>query len=214
MEDKRLPEAGAAPGATPASYSTADVARRLGVSVPTVQRWVDAGHLRAWKTLGGHRRIDARSAERLIRSRQLPDEPAGALAGAAADTQVCIVIVEDNPDDREVMAALCEAAWPGARITLADNGFVGLVAIGQEAPDVVVTDIVMPKMDGLEMLHQLAQHPELRPRLLVAASSQPPEILQRRSPLPQGVLFVAKPIDPDPFIGLLREGLAARSPRR
>ena len=39
------------------SYSTAYVASRLGVSVPTVQRWVDAGHLKAWKTPGGHRRF-------------------------------------------------------------------------------------------------------------------------------------------------------------
>ena len=51
----------------PPSYSTAHLARRLGVSVPTVQRWVDLGHLKAWKTVGGHRRIDAESAENFIR---------------------------------------------------------------------------------------------------------------------------------------------------
>ena len=50
----------------PRSYSTADVARRLGVSVPTVQRWVDLGYLKAWKTVGGHRRIDAETADRFI----------------------------------------------------------------------------------------------------------------------------------------------------
>jgi excisionase family DNA binding protein len=216
-----MPEPDVASTATPTSYSTAYVARRLGVSVPTVQRWVDAGHLRAWKTLGGHRRIDARSAERLFRSRQLPDEDANAAVAAPTSSRASsrtsstqrqgrqetppgIVIVEDNPDDREVLAALCEAAWPGARITLADNGFVGLVAIGQEAPDVVVTDLVMPKMDGLELLHQLARHPELRPKLLVAASSQSPDLATPKGPLPEGVVFVLKPIDPEPFIRMLR----------
>jgi excisionase family DNA binding protein len=49
------------------SYSTVEIARRLGVSIQTVQRWVDAGRLKAWKTLGGHRRIDADSAEALLR---------------------------------------------------------------------------------------------------------------------------------------------------
>ncbi len=48
------------------SYSTVEVSRRLGVSIQTVQRWVDSGHLKAWKTLGGHRRISAESAETLL----------------------------------------------------------------------------------------------------------------------------------------------------
>jgi len=54
------------PGQRPSSYSTAHVAKQLGISVPTVQRWVDAGQRKAWKTPGGHRRIDADSAERLF----------------------------------------------------------------------------------------------------------------------------------------------------
>lgn len=51
----------------PRTYSTVEIARRLGVSIQTVQRWVDTGKLKAWKTLGGHRRIDAESAEALLK---------------------------------------------------------------------------------------------------------------------------------------------------
>jgi excisionase family DNA binding protein len=40
------------------SYSPKQLADELGVSVQTIQRWADAGHLKAWKTLGGHRKID------------------------------------------------------------------------------------------------------------------------------------------------------------
>jgi excisionase family DNA binding protein len=185
----------------PTSYSTAYVAERLGVSVPTVQRWVDAGHLKAWKTLGGHRRIDAQSAERLFESQDLPE-------AGTAKAPPSVVIVEDNPDDRDLLAALCEEAFPGARLTLAENGFVGLVAVGQAAPDVLITDIVMPKMDGIEMLRQLSQHCAVRPRVLVAASSEPAELRFRRGRLPDDVLFVAKPIEPEPFIELLRTSLA------
>jgi excisionase family DNA binding protein len=185
----------------PTSYSTAYVAERLGVSVPTVQRWVDAGHLKAWKTLGGHRRIDAQSAERLFESQHLPE-------AGTAKAPPSVVIVEDNPDDRDLLAALCEEAFPGARLTLAENGFVGLVAVGQAAPDVLIADIVMPKMDGIEMLRQLSQHCAVRPRVLVAASSEPAELRFRRGRLPDDVLFVAKPIEPEPFIELLRTSLA------
>ncbi|XVJ69915.1 MAG: excisionase family DNA-binding protein [Rhizobacter sp.] len=55
------------------TYSTVEIARRLGVSIQTVQRWVDSGKLKAWKTLGGHRRIDAESAEALLATRGYQD---------------------------------------------------------------------------------------------------------------------------------------------
>ncbi len=51
---------------SPRAHTTVAVAKRSGVSLQTVQRWFDAGHLKAWKLLGGHRRIDAASAERLF----------------------------------------------------------------------------------------------------------------------------------------------------
>lgn len=191
----------------PDSYSTAYVATRLGVSVPTVQRWVDAGHLKAWKTPGGHRRIDARSAEALFHGRPLPHDEPSEHAGAPAATK--IVIVDDNPDDRELLALWVDTAIPGAQVTLADNGFQGLVAIGQVAPDVVITDIMMPGMDGVEMLNQLAQHCAVRPRVLIATSSLKPTQLGQHGPLPEGVSFLAKPMAPNEFFQLLRSALAS-----
>ena len=78
------------------SLSTAEVARLFRVSVPTIQRWVDAGHLKAWKTPGGHRRVDAASVQAL---RAGPAQAAG---------PVQVVVVDDNPDDRDW--------WPNARV--------------------------------------------------------------------------------------------------
>jgi excisionase family DNA binding protein len=193
------------------SYSTAYVARRLGVSVPTVQRWVDAGHLRAWKTIGGHRRIDAASAEQLFRSQSLPEE--GATTAVPVPVALQVVVVDDNPNDRDILTALVEAALPGARVAVAENGFQGLVAIGQLAPDVVVTDIVMPHMDGFAMLEQLSSHCAVRPRVLVAASSQSPEQLAHRGTLPPGVHFMRKPLEPDEFCAMLRGAVAATAGR-
>lgn len=190
----------------PDSYSTAYVATRLGVSVPTVQRWVDAGHLKAWKTPGGHRRIDARSAEALFRNRPSLD---GDAAHADGPPPLKIVIVDDNPDDRELLALWVDTALPGAQVTLADNGFQGLVAIGQIAPEVVITDIMMPRMDGVEMLNQLAQHCAVRPRVLIATSSLNPSQLAQHGTLPEGVHFLAKPMVPGDFFQLLRSALAS-----
>jgi len=188
----------------PSSYSTADVARRLGVSVPTVQRWVDSGHLRAWKTVGGHRRIEAESAERLFRSH---GGGVATVALPAADTPLSVVIVDDNPDDRELLVVLVEDALPGAVITVAENGFQGLVAIGRHAPRLVVTDIVMPHMDGLAMLREIVERCEVKPEAIVAVSSRTPAQLASAGGLPPEVRYVPKPIDPGAFTMLLKAAL-------
>ena len=45
--------------------TTAEAARSLGVSIRTIQLWVDGGALAAWKTVGGHRRITLDSLNKL-----------------------------------------------------------------------------------------------------------------------------------------------------
>lgn len=187
------------------SWSTAEAARRLGVSTPTVQKWVDLGHLQAWKTVGGHRRIDADSVERFLASRggQAVARPASARADGPT-----VLIVDDNPDDRDVLQALVEQVLPGARITLAENGFEGLVAVGHAQPRVVVSDLVMPHMDGVAMLHHLRALPDGTPRVVIAVSSESAASLKRLGPLPHGVHFCAKPVDPAHFARCLHEGLA------
>ena len=184
----------------PPSYSTTEVARRLGVSQPTVQRWVDAGHLQAWKTPGGHRRIDAASAERLIEAQRRP-----ALATAAPrPLPRRVVVVDDNADDRELLAAIVQAALPDAELRVFENGIQALVAIGHTSADVVITDLNMPHMDGAEMQRQLAAHCLVRPRCIVAVSADCDADGRPRTPLPEGVNFFAKPLDAERLIAALK----------
>jgi len=183
----------------PASYSTAELARRFGVTTPTVQRWVDLGYLKAWKTAGGHRRIEAESAERFLTEQGLaavtteappPPHPAGGLS---------VLIVDDNPDDRDVLAALVQLALPGSVVTVVENGFQALGAIGRAVPDVLVTDIEMPHMNGLEMVRHLCSEIPKAPRVIFAVSSHEPRRIDELGGLPAGVALVAKPIDPLAF---------------
>ena len=185
------------PTAGPRSYSTAYVARRLGISVPTVQRWVDSGELVAWKTPGGHRRIEADSADRLFAARGQP-----ATAGPT------VVVIDDNADDRDILGALVRSALPECRLDLYDSGIQALVAIGHTPPDIVITDLVMPHMNGIEVLRQLAGQCVVHPQLIVAVSSLGPRQLERLGALPEGVHFVAKPVEPQPFVDLLRSEVA------
>jgi len=204
---------------TDTSHSTADVARRLGVSIPTVQRWVDQGYLKAWKTVGGHRRIDDESLQQFMARNGVRDEVAAAHAtpgAAGGDTGThagdgpSVLIVDDNPDDRDLLTAMVEAALPGARIDLATNGFEALMCIGRTRPQVVISDLLMPHMNGLEMLRHLGADtdPAARPRLIVAVSSETPLRLAHLGALPRGVRFLQKPVRPAELAATLHEGLA------
>lgn len=68
-----------------------------------------------------------------------------------------ILIVEDEPDIREAMAEAIEQA--GFEALTAENGNVGLTKALAEKPDLILLDIIMPIMDGHEMLKRLRQDP-------------------------------------------------------
>lgn len=178
------------------SLSTTEAARRLGVSTPTVQRWVDAGLLRAWKTPGGHRRIEAASVQALQ-------------AAPRTDvTRLDVVIVDDNPVDRELMEAAVHEALPAAQVGVFDDGVPALLAIGRHAPSVVITDIVLPHMDGLEVVRRLAALPQARPALLIVVSATVPQAQARAGGLPADAVFLRKPLDARALVELLRRRAA------
>ena len=196
------------PPQSPASYSTAHLARRLGVSVPTVQRWVDLGHLKAWKTVGGHRRIDAESAEDFIRI-QAQQRGGDAAAPAEAVAPFSVLVVDDNPDDCDLLCALVEMAVPGARVVVAHNGFDALIEVGKAMPDLIVTDISMPHMDGVQMIRHLSTEGAPRPPAIVAVSAHRPAQVERMGGLPPGVTLLAKPVDPARFVETVNAALDA-----
>lgn len=187
-------------GESKASYSPRQLAQVLGVSVQSVQRWVDAGRLKAWKTPSGHRKIDAASAQSLIDAMRAGG---GEPQGAGGESSPRVLIVDDDPAALELVEMLVEEAFPSAVIAKARNGFEGLQALGRMTPDILVTDIVMPHIDGLEMLRHVATQPD-RPGLVIATSFLQQDELERRGGLQDGVAFLPKPLDPVAFLALLR----------
>lgn len=171
------------------TYSTVEVARRLGVSVQTVQRWVDVGRLRAWKTFGGHRRIDAEDANALFR-----EFAQGRAATGAVQKELTVLVVDDNPVDREMAFLLVQAVLPAATVIKVASGFEALVAIGKQRFDALITDIEMPHMNGVEMLRHLVAEVEDRPRQLLATSIHSPQKLRSMGELPAEVSFIPKPL--------------------
>lgn len=64
----------------------------------------------------------------------------------------CLLVIDDNPEFREILRAHLEAI--GHRTVLADNGEQGLAVLERGGIDMVLTDILMPKRDGVEVLRE------------------------------------------------------------
>jgi excisionase family DNA binding protein len=133
--------------------STKEAATMLGVSHRTVQLWVESGVLQAWKTAGGHRRITMKSVEKLVGERQQAIQLPAVVSAPAATGKVLVV------DDDTTMLRLYELEMAGWNVPLtvlkAHNGFEALIKIGESKPDLLISDLSMPGMDGFRMIRTL-----------------------------------------------------------
>lgn len=169
-------------------YTSREAAKVLGVSVTTIQIWVESGVLPAWKTAGGHRRIPSEAVEAMLAGQKT----------AAAKEHVThphsVLIVEDEPVQRELYK-LKFAEWNlPINLYLAQDGFEGLVMAGKYAPDLIIADLSMPGMDGFEMIRKLAQSEEIKvPAVIVVTGLSAQEIAERGG-LPQGIPVYSKPL--------------------
>jgi CheY-like chemotaxis protein len=86
---------------------------------------------------------------------------------------VRILIIEDDPDMRELLIEVLESV--GHEVLVADDGTQGLQMLREEAPDLVLTDIVMPNMDGLEFLQEIHSAESGSKIKTIAISGAPPQ---------------------------------------
>jgi excisionase family DNA binding protein len=140
--------------------STKEAAAVLGVSHRTVQLWVESGTLQAWRTAGGHRRITLESVNRLVEGRRVAiaaHAPPPVASAAPASSTRRVLVVDDDP----LMLRLYELEMAGwgmdLNVVKANNGFEALIRIGEERPDLLVSDLNMPGMDGFRMIRTLRE---------------------------------------------------------
>ena len=83
-----------------------------------------------------------------------------------------VLIVDDEPDIRFMMRVILEGA--GYSVTEARHGAAGLKSAKASHPDLVTTDVMMPTMDGLELIERLRSDPKTAgiPILIVSGNSE------------------------------------------
>jgi len=181
---------------TPEFCSTKQAAEMIGVSHRTIQLWVESGVLHAWKTAGGHRRITTASVLKLV------DQRREAIGGHAAPALAPSANTEDGKkkllivDDDTTMLRLYELEMSGwglpVELIKASNGFEALIKIGESRPDMLISDLNMPGMDGFRMIRTLRADPAYANMAIVVISGLDQATVASMG-LPADIPFFSKP---------------------
>ena len=181
--------------------STREAAELLGVAVSTVQLWTNDGLLKAWTTAGGHRRISKSSVEDMLKQKNAVIEN----KKVNKDRPLSIVIVEDNEQEITLYEQQF-ARWDmNADVKIFKDGYTGLMNIGRSLPDIIISDLMMPDMDGFEMLKAIKKNPELEDCKLIAVSALTADEIKTRGGLPGDVITFRKPLPFNELETLIRD---------
>lgn len=129
--------------------TTKDIIEIFNVTRVTVAGWVNSGKLAAIKTLGGHSRFRRDDILQLLNDRHIP------IPQSLQTDSPLFLIVDDEPSILKTLPRRILALYPSVRVDTADNGVEGLLKIGHEPPAVVILDLHMPKMDGIEVIRRI-----------------------------------------------------------
>ncbi|MDD5389962.1 MAG: excisionase family DNA-binding protein [Gallionellaceae bacterium] len=169
--------------------STSQAAKMLGVSLGTVQNMVEEGVLDAWKTSGGHRRIKRESV-----MAQLAKRGSAQATPAASEGDLSLLIAEDDAFLQKLYRKTMLAWGLPLSIDIVGNGFDALMAVGQRVPDVLIVDLIMPGMDGFELVRALHGNPALASTDIIVVSSMSREDIAKHGTLPPDVPVYGKPV--------------------
>lgn len=139
-----------------------------------------------------------------ILARPTPSTDPASLTGIRA------LIVDDDTDTRDFLTYLLQ--MQGAIVTSVDSAFQAISTIEQSAPDILLSDIGMPDMDGYALMQTIraSKHGHTFPAIALTAYAGE---LDRQQALKVGfVRHITKPIDPEALIAIVRELVSDSSP--
>ncbi len=193
--------------------TTREAAELLGISLKTAQLWTESGLLEAWRTEGGHRRIYRDSVSRLLLGGGV-SKPANAENAMPHSEAFRILVAEDDETLRKLYTFKLRI-WPLApQVTVAESGVAALLEIGRRQPDLLITDLKMPEMDGFRMLQTLRQMPELTEMKIIIVTGLDREEIAANGGLPDDILVFPKPIPFDKLEQSAEQIAAAKASRK
>jgi excisionase family DNA binding protein len=159
-------------------------ARFLGVAQSTIRKWSDQGRVPAFYTPGGHRRYRRADLDTFL-------ERSG--PGGRTKAGPLVLLVDDDDKVRELVRVNLE--FEGYSVREAADADAGLAAIDEAKPDLVLLDVMMPHVDGWEMLRRMQDRYGPGAIPVVMFSGKLDEQAEEEAASRGAQAFVGKPFD-------------------
>jgi excisionase family DNA binding protein len=166
-------------------------AKYLGVAQSTVRKWSDGGRLAAFYTPGGHRRFRRSDLDQFLGS-----------ARRSSGRQV-VLVVDDDDRLREYLRVNLE--MEGYEVREAGSAEEGLAVLDEEPPDLILLDVMMPGVDGWQMLSRVRERHGLESIPVVMFSGKVDREQAAAAEKAGAQAFIGKPFDPQQLIASTKQ---------
>ncbi len=136
------------------------------VSSKTIINWIDAGHIKAYKTVGGHRRIKQADLEAFMKKQGIPIPD-----GEPVDDRKRILVVDDDPIIVETIVQALEEDEFDYEVISASDGFEAGLQVNHFHPHLLILDIMMPDIKGYEVCQKIKSNEDTSDTKIVVLSA-------------------------------------------
>ncbi|HHL39878.1 MAG TPA: response regulator [Deltaproteobacteria bacterium] len=146
-------------------YTTGEIASFCHVTINAVKKWISSGKLNAFRTPGGHYRIERSDFKDFIDRYRLH------IKDEIFPEKRKILIIDDDPAIVEYLKGALEMMEDDFEIETAMDGYEALIKVGDFKPELLILDIRMPKIDGFEVCRRLRADDKTRGTKILAVTS-------------------------------------------
>ncbi len=161
----------------------------LQMNPSSINKWVNDGRIHAFRTPGGHRRIKAVDLLAFLSKHAIP-VPAPLISAAKRR----VLVVDDDKKQLNAVERLFKPFDHRVDVVLVDNAIDAMVMVGAWKPHMVILDVFMPNLDGLEVCRRLRALEETSQIITVAMTGQLTPELEKQAKQAGARRVVAKPV--------------------
>lgn len=151
-------------------FTTSEVANYCAVTNDGVLKWIKSGKLRAFSTPGGHYRVSAEDFRAFLEKFDIPVDESF-FRGEQKSRSV--LVVDDEPNIRDIVRRLLRELDPELRVEEACDGYEAGIKIGNMMPDLVIMDVMMPRVDGISLCKSIRENAKTRAIKVLAITAFP-----------------------------------------
>lgn len=170
--------------------TSTQVGNLLQVNPSSVKKWVNDGHIVAFRTPGGHRRIRAGDLIQFLDQHKIPVPRS--LSNAARRR---VIAVDDDSIQLKALGRAFKRWADKVDLTLVDNGIDALVEVGSVRPHALIIDVYIPGLDGVEVCRRLKSNPATKDIAVIVTSGRMTAEIEQAARAAGARRVLRKPVD-------------------